>query len=68
MSAANPFHWRNLYVCRQLRSGRMGPFCDGSLLPISQYQPLFALIGTCYGGTGTTNFALPDLRGRVPIH
>src|SRR5271165_2310374 len=40
-------------------------FCAGQLLPISQYQALFALIGTYYGGNGTTNFALPDLRGRV---
>lgn len=39
--------------------------CDGRLLPIVQYQPLYALIGTRYGGDGTTNFALPDLRGRV---
>jgi microcystin-dependent protein len=42
-------------------------FCDGSLLPISQNQALFSLIGTFYGGNGTSNFALPDLRGRVPV-
>jgi microcystin-dependent protein len=42
--------------------------CDGQTLPISQYQALFALIGTTYGGNGTTNFALPDMRGRVPVH
>jgi microcystin-dependent protein len=42
--------------------------CNGQLLPISQYQALFALIGTTYGGNGTTNFALPDLQGRVPIN
>jgi microcystin-dependent protein len=41
--------------------------CDGRLLPIQSYTPLFALIGTTYGGDGVTNFALPDLRGRVPI-
>jgi microcystin-dependent protein len=41
--------------------------CDGRTLPIAQYQALFALIGTMYGGNGTTNFALPDLRGRAPI-
>ena len=41
--------------------------CDGSLLPIQQYTPLFALIGTTYGGDGTTTFALPNLLGRVPI-
>lgn len=42
--------------------------CDGSLLPISQYDALFALIGTTYGGDGQTTFAVPDLRGRVPTH
>lgn len=42
--------------------------CDGSLLAISEYEALFTLIGTTYGGNGVTNFALPDLRGRVPIH
>jgi microcystin-dependent protein len=43
-------------------------FCNGQLLPINQYQALFALLGTTYGGNGTTNFQLPDLQGRVPIH
>lgn len=43
-------------------------FCDGSLLPISGNEVLFALIGTTYGGDGQTTFALPDLRGRVAIH
>jgi microcystin-dependent protein len=42
--------------------------CNGQLLAISQYQALFALIGTTYGGNGTTTFGLPDLRGRTPIH
>jgi len=42
--------------------------CDGSLLPISEYDALFALVGTTYGGDGQTTFAVPDLRGRVPIH
>ena len=42
--------------------------CDGQLLPINQNQALFALLGTTYGGNGQTNFALPDLRGRIPIH
>jgi microcystin-dependent protein len=41
--------------------------CDGQLLPINQYQALFSLIGTTYGGDGRTTFALPDLRGRVPV-
>lgn len=43
-------------------------FCDGQLLPISQNQALFSILGTTYGGDGRTTFALPDLRGRVPIH
>ncbi len=43
-------------------------FCDGQLLPISEYVTLFNLIGTTYGGDGQSTFALPDLRGRVPIH
>lgn len=43
-------------------------FCDGSLQPISEYETLFNLIGTTYGGDGESTFALPDLRGRIPIH
>lgn len=42
--------------------------CNGQLLPIAQNQPLFSLLGTTFGGDGRVNFALPDLRGRVPIH
>jgi len=42
-------------------------FCNGQLLPISQNSALFAIIGTLYGGDGRTTFALPDLRGRVPV-
>ncbi|MEI9992434.1 MAG: tail fiber protein [Rhizomicrobium sp.] len=42
--------------------------CDGQLLAIQQNQALFALLGTYYGGNGVTTFALPDLRGRVPVH
>ena len=42
--------------------------CNGQLLPINQNQALFALLGTTYGGNGQTTFALPDLRGRVPIY
>jgi microcystin-dependent protein len=42
--------------------------CDGQLLPISQNQSLFSLLGTTYGGDGRTSFALPDLRGRTPMH
>jgi microcystin-dependent protein len=43
-------------------------FCEGQLLPISEYETLFNLIGTTYGGDGQSTFALPDLRGRLPIH
>ncbi len=43
-------------------------FCDGSLLAISEYDALFSLIGTTYGGDGQNTFALPDLRSRVPLH
>jgi microcystin-dependent protein len=43
-------------------------FCEGQLLPISEYETLFNLIGTTYGGDGQSTFALPDLRGRVPLH
>ncbi len=43
-------------------------FCDGTLLPISENEVLFQLIGTTYGGDGENTFALPDLRGRIPIH
>jgi microcystin-dependent protein len=42
--------------------------CDGKILSMSQFSALFSLIGTQYGGNGTTTFALPDLRGRVPMH
>lgn len=42
--------------------------CNGQLLPINQNQALFSLLGTTYGGDGRVNFALPDLRGRVPFH
>lgn len=41
--------------------------CDGSTLPISEYEPLYSLLGTTYGGDGQTTFAVPDLRGRIPI-
>jgi microcystin-dependent protein len=43
-------------------------FCEGQLLPISENETLFNLIGTTYGGDGQSTFALPDLRGRLPIH
>ncbi|WP_420004417.1 phage tail protein [Arenibacterium sp. LLYu02] len=43
-------------------------FCDGQILPINQNQSLYSLLGTTYGGDGRTTFALPDLRGRTPLH
>ena len=43
-------------------------FCNGQLLPIAQNTALFSILGTTYGGNGQTTFALPDLRGRVPLH
>jgi microcystin-dependent protein len=42
--------------------------CDGRLLPIAQYEVLFALLGTTYGGDGQSTFGVPDLRGRIPVH
>lgn len=42
--------------------------CDGSLKPISQYQVLYTLLGTTYGGDGIQTFAVPDLRGQIPLH
>ena len=43
-------------------------FCNGQILPINQNQALFSLLGTTYGGNGQSNFALPDFRGKVPVH
>src|SRR6201995_4951929 len=43
-------------------------FCNGQLLPINQNQALFSILGTTYGGNGQTNFALPNLQGRIPNH
>jgi len=55
-----------LYPYNRLPSG--WHLCDGTVLPINQNQALFSLLGISYGGNGTSNFALPDLRGRVPLH
>lgn len=56
----------------RLFAGNFAPagwmFCEGQLLPISENETLFQLIGTTYGGDGESTFALPDLRGRVPVH
>jgi microcystin-dependent protein len=43
-------------------------YCDGQIMPIQQNTALFSLVGVTYGGNGTSNFGLPDLRGRVPVH
>jgi microcystin-dependent protein len=47
---------------------RSWAFCDGQLLAVSQNDALFSLLGTIYGGDGSTTFALPDMRGRLPVH
>jgi len=56
----------------RLFAGNFAPagwlFCEGQLLPISENDALFTLIGTTYGGDGEETFALPDLRGRIPVH
>jgi len=61
------------FLCEiKLFAGNYAPrgwaFCNGQILPISQYQAVFTILGYTYGGDGKTTFALPDLRGRVPIH
>ncbi|MGO9228074.1 MAG: phage tail protein [Bryobacteraceae bacterium] len=56
-------------VCSAFNYAPLGwAFCDGRLLSVSQYSVLFSLIGTTYGGDGVNTFALPDLRGRTPVH
>ena len=56
----------------QIFSGDFAPydwaFCNGQLLQITEHDALYSLIGTAYGGDGTKTFALPDLRGRIPLH
>ena len=56
----------------QLFGGNFPPrgwaYCNGALLPIQNYQALFSILGTTYGGDGRTTFGLPDLLGRVPLH
>ena len=56
------------FVCLPETSPGRVMFCEGQLLPISENETLFNLIGTTYGGDGQSTFALPDLRGRIPIH
>jgi microcystin-dependent protein len=55
-------------VCSFAFAPRGWAFCNGQLLPINQNQALYSLLGTTYGGDGRTTFALPDLRGRTPLH
>ena len=57
-----------LFPYSQVPTGDGWAQCNGQLLPINQNQALFSLLGTTFGGDGRVNFALPDLRGRVPIH
>ncbi len=57
-----------LFPYSQVPTGDGWALCNGQLLPINQNQALFSLLGTTFGGDGRVNFALPDLRGRVPIH
>jgi len=70
---AGPVYAQDPYLGEiRMFAGNFAPrgwaFCEGQLLPISQNTALFSLLGTTYGGDGRTTFALPDLRGRVPIH
>jgi microcystin-dependent protein len=57
-----------LFTYSQVPTGDGWAQCNGQLLPINQNQALFSLLGTTFGGDGRVTFALPDLRGRVPIH
>jgi microcystin-dependent protein len=60
--------WQNLLYRKSEFSASSSRRKAGQLLPINQNQPLFSLLGTTYGGDGRVNFALPDLRARVPMH
>lgn len=64
---AEPF-LSEIRICSFVFAPKGWALCNGQLLPINQNQALFALLGTTFGGDGRVNFALPDLRGRVPIH
>ena len=57
-----------IFPFAQVPTGDGWAQCNGQFLPINQNQALFSLLGTTFGGDGRVNFALPDLRGRVPIH
>ena len=64
---AEPFLGSIVLFCGNF-APRGWALCDGQLLSIAQNTALFSILGTTFGGNGTTNFALPDLRGRVPVH
>jgi len=64
---AEPF-LSEVRICSFVFAPRGWALCNGQLLPINQNQGLFSLLGTTFGGDGRVNFALPDLRGRTPIH
>ena len=64
---AEPF-LGEIRICSFGFAPRGWALCNGQLLPINQNQALFSLLGTTFGGDGRVNFALPDLRGRTPIH
>src|SRR5579875_811640 len=63
---SNPF-LAEIRICSFSFAPKGWALCNGQLLPINQNQALFSLLGTTYGGNGQTTFALPDLRGRVPL-
>lgn len=66
---ADPFIGEiRIFPYSQVPTGDGWAQCNGQLLPINQNQALFSLLGTTFGGDGRVNFALPDLRGRTPIH
>lgn len=70
--AYHPLRAQDSYIGEiRMFAGNYAPkgwaLCNGQLLSISQYSPLYAVLGTIYGGNGQTTFALPDLRGRVPL-
>jgi microcystin-dependent protein len=67
VSVAEPF-LSEIRIMSFVFAPRGWALCNGQLLPINQNQALFSLLGTTFGGDGRVNFALPDLRGRTPIH
>lgn len=72
LSVSNSFAQDPMIGEIKMFAGNFAPrgwaFCDGQLLSVSQNSALFSILGTTYGGDGRTTFALPDLRGRTPVH